>query len=348
MRNLKTKDYLGKARLVAASDRSNAFTGFAGSEIKAGQIESTARDDRPVESLSFAAQNLVKPGLQSRRQQSEPPTNRNVFPPTPPPENDKPAQMSRGASVRNGPKPMPAKLNLDKARQNDRYEKTSPEGSQQQQRRPSRSASAQPSRGFSQREAPRRRRDEEEESYNDDLYDMYGTGGPARNSRGQRSNRGQAQYIEEEGEGSDYDDASFDEGDFEMLSNRRPTNSISATSRTSSKRGSVRQIRVKVHSCLDSSRENHEVRYIVVGPAVEFPDLVDRIREKFGIRRRFKIKIREEDSDEKITIGDQEDLNFAIQTATDAAKRQRQETGKMEVSYQRFPHSLSSIRCQRY
>lgn len=34
VRNLKTKDYLGKARLVAASDRTNAFTGFAGSEIK--------------------------------------------------------------------------------------------------------------------------------------------------------------------------------------------------------------------------------------------------------------------------------------------------------------------------
>lgn len=34
VRNLKTKDYLGKARLVAASDRANAFTGFAGSEIK--------------------------------------------------------------------------------------------------------------------------------------------------------------------------------------------------------------------------------------------------------------------------------------------------------------------------
>lgn len=236
---------------------------------------------------------------------------------------------------------MPAKLNLDKARQNDRYEKTSPEGSQQQ-RRPSRSASAQPTRGYSQREAPRRRRDEEEEPYNDDLYDMYGTGGGARNSRGQRSNRGQAQYIEEEAEGSDYDDASFDEGDFEMLSNRRPTNSISGASRTSSKRGGVRQIRVKVHSCLDSSRENHEVRYIVVGPAIEFPDLVDRIREKFGIRRRFKIKIKEEDSDEKITIGDQEDLNFAMSTAMDAAKRQRQETGKMEVSLRWFCASFRS------
>lgn len=34
MRNLKTKDYLGKARLVAATDKSNAFTGFTGSEIK--------------------------------------------------------------------------------------------------------------------------------------------------------------------------------------------------------------------------------------------------------------------------------------------------------------------------
>lgn len=42
VRNLKTKDYLGKARLVAASDRSNAFTGFAGSEIK-NVSRSTAR-----------------------------------------------------------------------------------------------------------------------------------------------------------------------------------------------------------------------------------------------------------------------------------------------------------------
>ena len=35
VKNLKTKDYLGKARLVAASDRANAFTGFTGSEMKA-------------------------------------------------------------------------------------------------------------------------------------------------------------------------------------------------------------------------------------------------------------------------------------------------------------------------
>ncbi len=47
-------------------------------------------DDRPADSISFAASNLVKPDLRSRtRQQSEPPLHRQVFPPTPPPESDK-------------------------------------------------------------------------------------------------------------------------------------------------------------------------------------------------------------------------------------------------------------------
>ena len=34
MRNVKTKDYLGKARLIAASDEQDAFTGFSGAENK--------------------------------------------------------------------------------------------------------------------------------------------------------------------------------------------------------------------------------------------------------------------------------------------------------------------------
>lgn len=43
VRNVKAKDYLGKARLVAASDRANAFTGFAGSEVK-----KMVRSDIPI------------------------------------------------------------------------------------------------------------------------------------------------------------------------------------------------------------------------------------------------------------------------------------------------------------
>jgi hypothetical protein len=347
VRNLKTKDYLGKARLVAASDRANAFTGFAGSEIKnvsksmpvpiyygsqfanssyLGQAGKTdVKDDRPADNISFAATNLVKPGLQSRRQQSEPPNNRNVFPPTPPPENDKPSGMSRGASVRNGPKPMPAKLNIEKARPNDRYEKA---GSPQNERRPTRAASATPQRGYSQRDNGRRRRNDEEDDggYADDLYDMYqgGGGGNGGSSRSSRQQGRRQQRYEEEDEGSEFEDGSFDEGDFEMVSNRRPgTNSMS--SRGQSRRPDIRKIRVKVHA--------DDVRYIMIGAAVEFPDLVDRIREKFGLRRRFKIKVRDDDqpNGDMITMGDQDDLDMVIMTVKSQARKQRQDIGKMEV-----------------
>ncbi|KAL1897082.1 hypothetical protein Sste5346_004287 [Sporothrix stenoceras] len=330
VRNLKTKDYLGKARLVAASDRANAFTGFAGSEIKnAGKLD--VKDDRPADNISFAATNLVKADIQSRRLQSEPPVGRNVFPPTPPPENDKQGGISRGASVRNGPKPMPAKLNIDRARPNDRYEKTS--SPQDGRPRLQRSNSAAPSRAFSQRGPPpsRRQQVEEEDAYPDELYDMYqGGGGNDRGSRSQNSQQGRRQqqrYIEEEDEGgSDYDDGSFDEGDFEMVSNRRPgTNSMSGSSRGQSRRPEIRKIRVKVHA--------EDVRYIMIGAAIEFPDLVDRIREKFGIRRRFKIKVRDDDGPEgdMVTMGDQDDLDMIVMTAKSTARKQRLDIGKMEI-----------------
>lgn len=295
-------------------------------------IQTSVKDDRPSDNISFAATNLVKPGLQSRRQQSEPPTNRNVFPPTPPPENDRSSAsgMSRGASVRNGPKPMPPRLNIEKARPNERFEKESP---QDRGARPQRAASAVPSRGYSQREPVRRRQSaEEEDSYPDELYDMYqgGGNGNSRSSRGQGQRRPpMQQYIEEEDEGgSDYDDGSFDEGDFEMVSNRRPgTNSMSSSAgRAMSRRPDIRKIRVKVHA--------GDVRYIMIGSAVEFPDLVDKIRDKFGIRRRFKIKVKDDDAPEgeMITMGDQDDLEMVIMTVKQQARKQRLDTGKMEVS----------------
>ena len=118
---------MGRARLIAAADRGNTFTGFAGSEIKKNLSQDTARDDRTPDKISYAASNLVKPELQSRaRQQSEPPINRNLFPPTPPPDSDqnrpilvtaqtsppstehiaRPAPTTRANSVRNGGGPI--------------------------------------------------------------------------------------------------------------------------------------------------------------------------------------------------------------------------------------------------
>ncbi|KAL7946782.1 hypothetical protein V8C42DRAFT_295309 [Trichoderma barbatum] len=314
VRNLKTKDYLGKARLVAASDRSNAFTGFAGSEIRNAKTE--AKDDRPTENLSFAATNLVKPGLQSRRQQSEPPNNRNNFPPTPPPENDRP---TRGASVRNsGGRGNPAKLSIQTQESSRRYEKAP---SPQDRPKHSRSASAAPARGLSQREPPRRQRVIEEESpYGDESYDGYAEG-----LRGSKQSRSRQQRYDDDEDGSDYDYGSFDEGEFEMVSTvRRGPGSVSRPSRAASRRPDIRKIRVKVHS--------DDVRYIMIGTSIEFPDFVDRIRDKFGLRKRFKIKMKDEDvPDDMITMGDQDDLDVAIQSAKSLAKRQRLDVGKMEI-----------------
>ncbi|KAH7144458.1 hypothetical protein B0J13DRAFT_585185 [Dactylonectria estremocensis] len=321
VRNLKTKDYLGKARLVAASDRANAFTGFAGSEIKnAGKLE--VKDDRPADNISFAATNLVKPGIQSRRQQSEPPANRNVFPPTPPPENERP---SRGASVRNGQKPMLAKLNIQQAETNRRYEKAgSPPDARQ---RPSRSASANPTKGSGQTPIQRRPKQipEEEGSYAGEVYDMYGGGG-SRGSRGSGGSRQNRPRYANEDDGSEYDDGSFDEGDFEMVgNNRRGPGSVAGSSRSGGRRVEVTKIRVKVHA--------DDVRYIMVKPNVEFTVLVEKVREKFGLRRRFKVKVKDEDmpNGDMITMGDQDDLDMVIDTAKDEARRARQETGKMEI-----------------
>ena len=104
---MKSKDYLGKARLIAAADKSNMFTGFAGTEKQSVIKPDTSKDDRPPQNISYAASNLVRQDLISRsRQQSEPPINRNAFPPTPPPEGELPragAGLSQRAhSVRDG------------------------------------------------------------------------------------------------------------------------------------------------------------------------------------------------------------------------------------------------------
>jgi len=301
---------------------------------------SDAKDDRPAENLSFAAANLVKPGLSSKRQQSEPPLNRNVFPPTPPPESERtlsgssgaPSQLSRGASVRNGTRPVPAKLNIEKALPPQRYEVRE----EPPKRQPTTRAASE-TRGPMRREESRRREpppparrraseEEEEDEYPGELYDMY------RNSRGAKPrSRPQPRYIEEEEEeGSDYDDGPFDENDFEMLPGRPAaprSRAVSTSGRAASRRPDIRKVRVKVHASEDT-------RYIMIGTAIEYADLVDKIRDKFAVRKRFKLKIRDDDlpDGDMITMGDQDDLEMALMSVKSNAKRERTEMGKMEVS----------------
>ncbi|KAJ4305199.1 hypothetical protein N0V90_000730 [Kalmusia sp. IMI 367209] len=348
VKNLKTKDYLGKARLVAASDRQNAFTGFAGSEIK--KMANSAKDDRPEEKLSFAATNLVKPELQSRaRQQSEPPMNRNMFPPTPPPESDNrrsggekksDAPMSRAQSVRGGgPKPQP--LNLGRAafdRRDDRRDDPP------QRRGTQRSASERPAPsrqesmrnrdmdrrdrdrdmgGRRSREAPRRRgSDDDVDDYADDVYDMYQSrGSRAGYGRGSRGQKSRPAYIDEEDE-DDYDGSDLDDADFEMVSRSKTRRRSPARSTTSSGRGGTGgKIRVKVHA--------GDTRYVFITPNTSMRDFVQSIREKFGIRQNFKVEIK--DDGDMITMADEDDLDMAIQNAKSMARKEGSDTPKMEV-----------------
>jgi hypothetical protein len=233
---------------------------------------------------------------------------------------------------------MPAKLNIEKARPQEGYQIRDQKISPQQQRLGTQRTASEPrgppNRSYSTRDnqrgdrRPARRRaseEEEEDEYPGELYDMY------RNSRGSRGNtrRQQPKYIEEEEEyASDYDDGSFDENDFEMV-NSRPgprSRAPSSSGRGQSKKPDVRKIRVKVHA--------DDVRYVMIGTAIEFPDLVDKIREKFGLRKRFKIKVRDEDvpNGDMITMGDQDDLDMVVMSVKANARKERLDMGKMEVS----------------
>lgn len=171
----------------------------------------------------------------------------------------------------------------------------------------------------------------DEDAYPDDVYDMYSAG--SRGSRSTRSGNGrrpqQQRYMEDEDDdGSDYDGNSIDEGDFEMMVPRRGTGSVAGSTRGQSRMPEVRKVRVKVHA--------DDVRYIMVGTAVEFADMVDKVRDKFGLRRRFKIKVRDEDSpSEMITMGDQDDLDMVMMGVKSQARKQKLEVGKLEVSASR-------------
>ncbi|KAG7144445.1 hypothetical protein HYQ46_006800 [Verticillium longisporum] len=58
------------------------------------------------------------------------------------------------------------------------------------------------------------------------------------------------------------------------------------------------------------------------------------IRDKFGLRRRFKITVRDDDGGpnaDMITMGDQDDLEMVIMSSKAIARRTRQEIGKMEI-----------------
>ena len=380
MKNLKTKDYLGKARLVAAQDH-NGTNVDPRRQLVAANL---AMDNRNGLN-SYAALNLFKPGLSSRsRQHSEPPIHRFKFPPTPPPEIDRPASSyskrrstESASSVPSGfhqARPTaqkPAKLDLGIAA----FEQTVPE---KPRLGTVRSASERPPLDRNRSSADRmydrqhHRRSFLEDQYRTqehmmhELIDREKTSAQTAqlqptvyHQQNRSSHNGYRRPIsieeeededtltynrhtqEAEGEERDAEDLSSTSSQshhdsplaFEIIPRHRPGTSSSSSSSTDrhrsrsranqSRRPEVRKIRVKLYA--------EDTRYMMIAPDVAFQDLMDQVRNKLRLEGRFKLKMRDEEGD-MVTMGDQDDLEMAVEACKKCARKERADMGKMDVS----------------
>jgi hypothetical protein len=160
----------------------------------------------------------------------------------------------------------------------------------------------------------------------DDYYDNGDSYQHSRSSRGayfrSKPSRRPA-YIEEEDE-EDYDGSDLDDAEFEMMSRSKSRRRSPARSSRSgaSNRGVGGKIRVKVHSS--------DTRYVFINQDQLITEFWQSIREKFGIRNKFKVEFK--DDGDMITMADQDDLDMAIQTARSIARKEGSDMAKMEVS----------------
>ncbi|KAL9054019.1 MAG: hypothetical protein Q9162_004425 [Coniocarpon cinnabarinum] len=148
VKNVRARDYLGKTqvRLVASANSSDPSGPSHRRNVSA---ETWSKSDRAPNELSYAATNLIRPNLISRsRQQSEPPMQRNLFPPTPPPEPEKPAIPPRPTDY-NPQRRHPAKLDTSN------ISTISPTSAAQTRSAPVSDLAARPPRSHSANRAPK-------------------------------------------------------------------------------------------------------------------------------------------------------------------------------------------------
>jgi len=70
---------------------------------------------------------------------------------------------------------------------------------------------------------------------------------------------------------------------------------------------------------------------IMISTNVQFDEFMFRLKEKMGLKKPCKCKVKDEDG-EMILIADQEDLDMIVMTCKQKAKRSRTEMGKLDVS----------------
>jgi tetratricopeptide (TPR) repeat protein len=318
VKNIKTRDYLGKARLVAQQDQQNFDS------RKQAALAAFAVDDRPEDKLSYAALNLVRPDLRSRsRQQSEPPMHRNVFPPTPPPEPERPdsiqmfarrgsndsGKLSNSGRSHSRPNIKPLRLELGAAA----FEQKAQPQTDRPRPAPRRAESERPAfrreySGSSMRNHETRMREELRNHHDIPEVRVHPDPIEANPHAPERSqqrpvahqrSKSNAQTMrsppinqpvtisEEEELSNGSSDAAEAPLAFEIIP---PSRTAHSRQRSSARRApEIRKIRIKVHA--------EDMRYVMAVPDVTFLELAEQIRGKFGIGGSFKMKMKDEEGE---------------------------------------------------
>lgn len=365
VKNLKTKDYLGRARLVAQQEYQNQDA------RRQATLAAMAIDDRPGEKLSYGALNLVRPDLRSRatRQQSEPPLHRNVFPPTPPPEPERPdsahgrrkstestnSERSNKSSIQQSrPAAKPLRLELgvaafeqkssSAAADRPRVGTKRSESERPALRREYSGSSTSTTRSHHQqrRGEHHRSRDIPEVRIEEDPIQAYSEQASSQQhyphqvsrSSAHRSQPLQPLPIEEEAEedtyaGTDAISPSDYGGPsplaFEIIPPRQHQASHHRH-RSQSRRVPPPEVR-KIRIKVHAE----DMRYVMTTPAATYEELSEQIGKKFGLERGlFKLKMKDEEGD-LVMLGDQDDLDMAVGICKASAQKERAEMGKMEL-----------------
>lgn len=335
VKNIQSRDWLGKSRLVATA-------GEDGGHRRKVSHEIWARDDRPLDQVSYAATTLVKPNVTFRtRQQSEPPLRRNVFPPTPPPENEKPSfraprqspprrkspePTAESKRARSSSRPRPPNLDLGFAA----FEKKASPVEEPRRRAPPRSASERPAeRRHDRREAAGARTVEYEPSHKDGLFGTVdedydaATRPDLRSSSRARSssrNNGAPRHSGPALQGAPI----IEEEEEEEVDVTSPDAISSSRSQTWSQNLPLPSpVPTQVRSILFKVELGKEFVRIPDRPEeLDFHYLMEKVRKKLRLSAIPKVRMKDEVGD-MITIADQEDLETCISIGKEIALKDR-------------------------
>lgn len=321
-----TRDYLGKAVLVASS----AVPSTAPSRGNSIQMSTGSRTS--ADTSNFRTPFLVRSGLRMR-QQSEPPLNRREYPSTPSSEYHTPIATrpsvglaideSNGTVRSQSVSRRPSNLELGPAAFDSATERSRIRNGRSESERP----------------VARRR---ERESFTSEAStqldgstrsqiggrDFQPSTGRSRDLPPLRTDMSQRRplSVEEESEESHQDlpRSAMSPIDSILNGDEQDRHWLPFRQKISKPELTMKSIRLKIHF-------GDDTRFLIIPAKYNFEDLAETLARKLATDGLLKVKTRDDEGD-MITIADQEDLDVSVSTCRELAHKEGRDMGKLEVS----------------